>query len=472
MLSHKSNQASIYLLHRSNCWSIIMSEWTEDISLNPFIPTDQGNLCNSMNLLNNYNETTSIKEFSVNYLVKNNSQVDPLHILIIDDGASDRELFTQLIQQNIPEAYIVTETGSGHQGYKLCLTEAFDCILLDYFLPDMEGMAFLKKLEDHNIDIPVVMLTGHGNEITAVEALQHGAADYIPKRNVSTESLRRSIANAVEKNHLKRKIDKQNKQLEENNRELTKKHEEILRFYHTVSHELKTPLTSMKEFVSIILDNIAGPISDDQKEYLGYVNESCMQMTNDINDLLDVTRMETGKFNVNLAPLDINEVITLVSQLMKPISDEKGVDISLELNSNLNHVLADSRRIEQVLTNLLSNAIKFTDAGGKITITTKIDTINTNYIEIAVEDTGCGIKKKNIDKLFNRLYQVESGINSLGSENSSKAGLGLGLTIVKEIIELHSGNIWVASDIDQGSKFSFTLQQNSPTITQIDTKGT
>ncbi len=406
-----------------------------------------------MNPLKTDEKITTQQEFSVSNLVQNYSRLGTLHILIADDSASDRELFTQLLLEDDSNAYIITVASLGLQAYELCMTENFDCILLDYFLPDLVGIEFLNILKERNLDIPVIMLTGHGNESLAVEVFHHDAADYIPKHTVSTESLKRSITNAVEKNQLKRKIEKQNRQL-------AKKHEEISRFYHTVSHELKTPLTSMKEFVSIMLDGIAGPISEDQKEYLGYVSESCMQMTNDINDLLDVTRIETGKFRIKPVPIDINDIIKLVSQLMKPIAEGKGVSIILDLHTDLGEVLADHRRIEQVLTNLLSNAIKFTDTGGRVTIESRIDSNNSNSVGIVVKDTGCGIDKEEIDKLFNRLYQVESESDSLGSDKSSEAGLGLGLTITKEIIELHSGHIWVTSNVGCGSEFSFTLPRS------------
>ncbi len=405
--------------------------------------------------------------YSVSPLINKTSHLDTLHVLIADDSTRERELFSRLLLEDDPNAYKIAEASFGQQAYERCLAEKFDCILLDYFLPDLIGIEFLHILKRNNLDIPVIMLTGHGNESLAVDALQHDAADYLPKPTVSTESLKRSITNAVEKNRLNRQIEKQNRQLEENNRELINKHEEISRFYHTVSHELKTPLTSMKEFISIILDGIAGPINDDQKEYLGYVSEGCFQMTNDINDLLDVTRIETGKFKIKPVPMDINEIIRLVSQLMKPIADGKGVRISLDLQTNICDVFADRRRIEQVLTNLLSNAIKFSDTGSQVTIKSKISSKCPDNVEVVVRDTGCGICKQDIDKLFNRLYQAESGSNSLGSENSSEAGLGLGLAITKEIIELHKGNIWVTSDKGCGSEFSFTLPQKVPAFVNI-----
>ena len=210
------------------------------------------------------------------------------------------------------------ETGLGHEGLKLCSSGDFDCVLLDYNLPDLNGIEFLNRMDSQRkIQVPIIMLTGQGNETIASDALRAGATDYLPKRAASTESLKRTIGNAVEKFHLRNAIENQTHRLQEKNMELTRKHEEIQRFYQTVSHELKTPLTSMKEFVCIILDGISGPINDEQKEYLSLVKESCMQMANGVNDLLDVTRLETGKYRVELEPNNIEDVIHQVVSSMK-----------------------------------------------------------------------------------------------------------------------------------------------------------
>ncbi len=380
-----------------------------------------------------------------------------LKILVIDDNPADRELYRQFLIDDFDQEYEFFETGLGKEGVKICSSKEFDCILLDFHLPDVDGIEFLNLLDrETKTKVPVIMLTGQGNETIAVDALRAGAADYLPKRVASTESLKRTINNAVEKYHLRNAVENQTHRLQKKNRELTRKHEEIQRFYQTVSHELKTPLTSVKEFVCIILDGLAGPINDEQKEYLSLVKESCEQMANGVNDLLDVTRLETGKYRIELEPNNIEKVIHHIVNSMKVIAKQKLITLDMQLDENLPDVYMDPKRIEQVLTNLINNAIKFTDKYGKIFVKGRLESDKSDYIKISVTDTGCGIAADDLKKIFERLYQVKPEHNP-NATSTSAGGLGLGLNICKELVNLHEGKLTVESKVGTGSTFSFTL---------------
>ncbi len=382
---------------------------------------------------------------------------ESLKICVIDDNPADRELYRQYLIDDFEQEYEFSETGIGGEAIKLCKSNHFDCILLDYNLPDFNGVDFLNEIDrETKVKTPIIMLTGQGSETIAAEALRAGAADYLPKRVVSTDSLKRTISNAVEKCHLRNAIENQTHRLQKNNIELTRKHEEIQRFYQTVSHELKTPLTSIKEFVCIILDGIAGPLSNEQKEYLELVKESCMQMANEINDLLDMTRLETGKYRVELEPNDIEGLIKKVVSSMQIIAKQKMIIISMDLDKTLPKVFMDPKRVEQILTNLINNAIKFTDKHGEILLKAEYETDTAEFLKISVIDNGCGIESDNLKKIFERLYQVNPEKN-VSSTSTSNCGLGLGLNICKELVKLHNGEITVQSKIGKGSCFSFTL---------------
>ncbi len=378
-----------------------------------------------------------------------------LRILVVDDDPSDRELYRYLLAADPKYTYVLLETGLGKKAIEICKTERFDCVLLDYYLSDLNGVQILDSLNTlFSGSVPIIMLTGQGSETIAVDSLRSGAVDYLPKRQVSAESLKRAVNNAVEKSYLRNAVVDQNDKLKRQNTELTRKHDEIQRFYQTVSHELKTPLTSMKEFVSIILDGIAGPISDEQREYLELVHESCLQMANDVNDLLDVTRLETGKYRIDLSPTDPTDLLSNVYRQMQVLARDKSIDLSLKTPQKLPEIPMDQRRIEQVLTNLLSNAIKFTNKQGKIEISACAQ--QDESVEISVSDTGCGIDPDDLKHIFERLYQVssESGFESMAS---SKSGLGLGLTISKELINLHGGELRAESEVGKGSRFIVSL---------------
>ncbi len=378
-------------------------------------------------------------------------------ILIIDDDPADRELYKHFLRADKSNTYEVEQSEFGQRAIDMNKSGDYDCILLDYYLTDIDGLKVLESLnENFTRSVPVIMLTGQGNETIAVEALRAGATDYLPKRHVSEESLKRSVNNAIEKSFLRNAVSQQTDRLKTKNRELTRKHDEIQRFYQTVSHELKTPLTSMKEFVSIILDGLAGPISEDQREYLELVYGSCLQMTNDVNDLLDVTRLETGKYSVELVPTDLISLLKCVKQNMSVISKDKSITLTLDIKDSVPKIPLDEQRIKQVLSNIIGNAIKFTQKGGKIHIVIELRKTQEELVCISVEDNGTGIEKEKLHSVFERLFQVnpESGFDT---EVTSKAGLGLGLTISKELINLHGGSITVDSEFGKGSKFTVSL---------------
>lgn len=382
---------------------------------------------------------------------------DCLKILVVDDNPADRDLYKQFLVDDFDQEYEFSETGLGEEGVKVCNTDDFDCVLLDFNLPDLNGVEFLNLLDRKTkTRIPVIMLTGQGNETIAADALRAGATDYLPKRVVSTESLKRTIGNAVEKFHLRKAIENQTHRLEEKNRELMRKHDEIQRFYQTVSHELKTPLTAIKEFASIMLDGLSGDINDDQKEYLEIIKDSCMQMANGVNDLLDITRLETGKLHVELEPNDLSKLVNQVVTSMRVIAKHKSIELFTNLDENLPDVYMDPNRVEQILTNLINNAIKFTELNGKIRITAEIESDKADFIKVTITDNGCGIAPKDLKHIFERLYQVNPE-KSTNETSTSLGGLGLGLNICRELVDLHDGKIDVKSIIGKGSEFSFTL---------------
>jgi PAS domain S-box-containing protein len=219
-------------------------------------------------------------------------------------------------------------------------------------------------------------------------------------------------------------------------------------FISTVSHELRTPLTSIKGYVDLILDGDAGEINKTQCEFLTIVKQNTDRLVSLINDLLDISRIESGKVQMRKEPLAIDKIIRDVVTNFKTLLEEKAHELELELADNLPILIGDRDRISQVLTNLLGNAIKYTPNGGQIKIEAKID---NQFVKVSVSDTGIGIAKEDQAKLFQKFYRVDS---SFTREHS---GTGLGLAIAKTIIEHHGGSISVESELGKGSTFSFTL---------------
>jgi CheY-like chemotaxis protein/nitrogen-specific signal transduction histidine kinase len=240
------------------------------------------------------------------------------------------------------------------------------------------------------------------------------------------------------------------RQVERTNADLRRKNDEIQNFYHTLSHELKTPLTSAREFIAIVRDGLAGALSDTQREYLGIALDSCNQLRVCINDLLDATRLETGKLSMDLRPGDLGVVVQRAVTALQPLAIDRGIELICDVEPELPLVMLDERRIAQVVANLLNNALKFTPASGCIQVRVAREEA-TDALEVSVADSGRGIPADQLERIFDRLFQVKSG------DASTEQGIGLGLYICRELVRLHGGEIRVQSAPGQGSTFSFAL---------------
>lgn len=216
-------------------------------------------------------------------------------------------------------------------------------------------------------------------------------------------------------------------------------------FLHSITHDLRNPMTSIRGFIKFLSDGTAGEINEQQKKILEIMDRASFKLLNMINDILDIAKLEAGKMEVMLEEVNIIKIISSVIELLQPQYERKNIKLIFKPQKDNIKVLVDPKLIERVYINLIGNAIKFTPEEGTI----KVDVYESeNYLESFVEDTGEGIPKEYLDKIFEKFGQVK---------NKSKGGTGLGLTICKYIIELHKGKIWVESEVGKGSKFIFRL---------------
>ncbi len=223
-------------------------------------------------------------------------------------------------------------------------------------------------------------------------------------------------------------------------------------FISAVSHELRTPLTSIKGYASILLAGKLGDVSEDIRTRLDKINRHSDELTHLVNDLLDISRIESGKVIMKQENQDLRKLMENVVDLLSGQLREKQIEFSVDIPEDASNVVADATQINRVFINLIGNALKFAPAGGKISVASrKVD----NRIQIDVTDSGCGIPEEALDAIFEEFYRVDNQINQ------EVKGTGLGLSLVKHIIEAHAGKIWVRSRLGHGSTFSFTLP---PTI--------
>ena len=331
-----------------------------------------------------------------------------------------------------------------------------DVVLLDYLLGATTGLEVLKAIQHAGCKSPVVILTGHGHEELAAELMRFGAADYLPKSRLSSNSLKRVISNAIAKCKLHEALEKHRRNLQKANQELLRKNREIQTFYQRLSSKLKSPVTSARGYVSLVLEGTAGPLTDAQRKYLNHVQHSCSQMLDCIRDLDDVTRLQTGELPITRVPLSVDELVSEVITSTSPVAGKKGIFLKDETESDLPRIHADDARIRQVLSHLVSNAIKFTPEGGAVTVRATESPLAPGFVLISVRDTGRGIEREKLPFVFDRLYQVSS------DDWMTHRGLGLGLYICRELVKLHGGNMSVHSEPGKGSTFSFTVPLHVP----------
>jgi two-component system phosphate regulon sensor histidine kinase PhoR len=245
------------------------------------------------------------------------------------------------------------------------------------------------------------------------------------------------------------------KKVEERTREVSRALEEIKAasqrktdFISAVSHELRTPLTSIKGYAAILLSEKLGRLPESVKERLEKINRHSDELTHLVNDLLDISRIESGKITMKEEVRDLKDIVEAASDLLAEQLKTKEIRLEVNVPKDTFRIKADPTQIERVFINLIGNAIKFTPAKGKITIRSSS---GDGFVQTDITDSGIGIPENALSAIFEEFYRVDNPINQ------EVKGSGLGLSLVKHIVEAHKGKIWVRSKLQEGSTFSFTL---------------
>jgi signal transduction histidine kinase len=425
-------------------------------------------------------------------------------ILVVDDKAVNRSILTTLLGYG---GHRTLEASNGSEALDKTRGENPDLVITDILMPNMDGYELVQKLQE--LDAArrpqvifysatyleedaqalarscgvshVLTKPAEPEQILKIvdEALACGRAD-LPRVYESTPTIE---AVRVLSNKLYRKVEEVkdlNAQLEQRITERTaslasvnrllqqhiyerqkaedqaaQSREEQLKmkgeFLSHVSHELRSPLTAVHQFTTILLDGLGGPLTSDQHEYLEITLRNVNQLKCMIDDLLEASRADTRKLTIRRSSISVADVIDQAVKSHSAIAAEKGISLKTDVSPDLPRVYADPVRISQVLTNLLDNAVKFSLPSSVITIHAHTFKDDPSFLCVSVADCGCGIAPEDFERIFDRLYQLPK------PGEAGRRGLGLGLFICKEIVGRHDGRIWVSSESGKGSTLLFTL---------------
>ena len=294
-------------------------------------------------------------------------------------------------------------------------------VLLDLNLPDSHGAETYRKVLEAAPGVPIVVLSGMDDEEMAVNAVHQGVQDYLVKGSFDSRQLARAMRYAIERQALLTSLDMSRRQ------QLQFKNE----FLSHVSHELRTPLTCIHQFVSLILDGLAGKVVPEQREHLETVFRSVIQLRAMITDLLEATRAESGKISIQPHCVVIGDVIRQAVAMLQSTAQAKGDRPGgCGWTPGFHSSTPTPTGCYRCLTNLLENAIKFTPADGSVMVKAYLTENDPDFVHVSVADTGRGISPEAKALIFERLYQDPNSVDD------SRKGLGLGLYIAKELVRL------------------------------------
>jgi signal transduction histidine kinase len=368
----------------------------------------------------------------------------PHAVLVLDD---EPNVLAGLRRALRKEPYDLLCASTADAAFDILRSRAVDIVISDQDMPGMTGTVFLNKVRQLYPDTIRFMLTGQATLDVALQAINDNAVSQFFTKPCEHATLAHYIREALEQKEAERAIEQARQQ------EVELKD----RLLSHVSHELRSPLTAIYQFVTLLLDGLAGKLTPQQQEYLSIVFRNVNQLQAMVQDLLDCSRTDSGQLHLDLQWHSIAPLIDATLSTLKPAAAAKSIALTATLPEPLPQVYVDPVRLQQVLRNLIENSIKFTPPSGSIAVGAHCPVDDPAVLCLTVTDTGCGIRPEDTTRIFERLSQATDTIDA------ERQGLGLGLYICRELIARHGGRIWVDSQVGQGSTFYVTVPRQATT---------
>lgn len=361
-------------------------------------------------------------------------------ILVVDDEAKNREILAIMLES---EGYEVFQAASGRETLKMVEENPPDAILLDLVMPDMTGIEVCRQLKSNpaTFPIPILIITIVIEREDRLSCIEAGARDFLNKP-IDQQDVFLRVKNAVDSKKLHDDMEASYLKLQE----LEQLRDSLTQM---IVHDLKSPLTSIHGYLQL-LEIHQQEMNENAKTDFNMAFTSTLRLIDMINDLLDLTHLESGKLKLNKCEFDIRETVRNATESMRFMIDEKEIELNLKVNST--NLFYDTKLIRRVLDNYMSNALKFSPQSGRITI--KSHEIN-GFIRIEVIDEGPGLAPELYEMIFDKFKQAEMRVSGAGQS------LGLGLAFCKLAVKAHGGDVGVDSTEGKGSTFWFSL----PTLT-------